>query len=541
MLALVTLLLLAFALLTWNVMQQSRHDLAELERLNVQQASMLNRLHVASLEGLNRMDRALERQLRPSLGDPIAALQAVEDELDEMQASRRAFMDATQSTPHPALRDALDAQAERLIDIMQQQLSAIRTGDRSHYRQLTLEAVELSQALTESARRFYAVADRQGVILLHDAERQAKRFGWLLAIGLMLASGVLLLMAWLSQRYVLAPLQAIIGHFRAIAGGDLTGTIPVNGLREVRQLFQELAGMQQSLVLTVSHLHGTSQHVLDSAERLAQSNQALASQTRQQGTALDYTTTHLDELTRNVTHNAESANQASQLANMALDRARRGEAVMERFVGTMEEIHEHASQVNAIVDLIDTIAFQTNLLALNASVEAARAGDQGRGFAVVAGEVRSLASRSTEAAHQIRHLLTASRDSVQRGNALSSDASHGMAAIVDSIAEVQRLMEQIDHASQDQHDGIGKLNRAMDEMTAVTRDNGRLVSLSTQDAHSLREKAERMRAHAGRFVIDSRDSRHLQDSIEAAQVWEPRVLLTQPHSQDAEEAMALLK
>ncbi len=538
MLALVTLLLLAFGLLTWSVMQQSRHDLAELERLNVQQASMLNRLHVASLAGLNRMDRALERQLRPSLGDPIAALQAVEEELDEMMASHGAFMEATRSTPHPALRDTLNTHTEGLLDIMQQQLSAIRTGDRSHYRQLTLEAVEISQALTDSARRFYAVADQQGVGLLRHAEQQARRFGWLLAIGLMLASGVLALMAWLGQRYVLVPLREMVDHFRTIASGNLTGHITARGLSEVRQLFQELSGMQQSLVLTVSHLHGTSQHVLDSAERLAQGNQTLASQTRQQGAALDRTATQLDELTHNVTHNAESANQANQLANLALDKARQGEAVMDRFVDTMEEINERASQVNAIVDLIDALAFQTNILALNASVEAARAGDQGRGFAVVAGEVRSLASRSAEAAHKIRDLLTASRDSVQRGNALSSHASQGMAEIVHSIAKVQRLMEQIDSASRGQHEGIGKLNRAMDEMKAVTQDNGSLVSLSTQDAHALREKAEQMRAHAGRFIIDSRQSR---DFTEAIREWEPRVLASPPRLRDAEEAMALLK
>ena len=70
--------LLMFAALAWNIMQQSQRDLAALELVNVQQASSLNRLHIASLEGLNRMDRALERQLRPSLGDPIAALEAAE-------------------------------------------------------------------------------------------------------------------------------------------------------------------------------------------------------------------------------------------------------------------------------------------------------------------------------------------------------------------------------------------------------------------------------------------------------------------------------
>ncbi|WP_226809460.1 methyl-accepting chemotaxis protein, partial [Aliarcobacter butzleri] len=65
-------------------------------------------------------------------------------------------------------------------------------------------------------------------------------------------------------------------------------------------------------------------------------------------------------------------------------------------------------QVNAIneaIGVIDNIAFQTNILSLNAAVEAATAGEAGKGFAVVAQEVRNLASRSAEAAHEIKAIV----------------------------------------------------------------------------------------------------------------------------------------
>ena len=107
--------------------------------------------------------------------------------------------------------------------------------------------------------------------------------------------------------------------------------------------------------------------------------------------------------------NAENAQQANQSAGATRDVADRGGQVVAKAVEAMAKIEDSSRKISDIIGVIDEIARQTNLLALNAAVEAARAGEAGRGFAVVASEVRSLAQRSSQAAKDIKDLITNSR------------------------------------------------------------------------------------------------------------------------------------
>src|SRR6202012_668549 len=134
-----------------------------------------------------------------------------------------------------------------------------------------------------------------------------------------------------------------------------------------------------------------------------------------------------------VKKNAEHAQQANRSAGGTRDVADRGGQVVAKAVDAMAKIEESSRKISDIITVIDEIARQTNLLALNGADEAARAGEAGRGFAVVASEVRSLAQRSSQAAKDIKDLITNSNGQVKDGVELVNKAGESLDENVASI------------------------------------------------------------------------------------------------------------
>ena len=190
----------------------------------------------------------------------------------------------------------------------------------------------------------------------------------------------------------------------AIAEGDLTRPVTVRA-GDQSSLMARLAVMQQGLQKVVSNVRHNSESVATASAQIAQGNQDLSSRTEEQASALEQTAATMHQLGTTVRNNADSAQQANQLAQGASTVAAQGGEVVGQVVTTMQGISDSSRKIGDIIGVIDGIAFQTNILALNAAVEAARAGEQGRGFAVVASEVRSLAQRSAAAAKEIKSLI----------------------------------------------------------------------------------------------------------------------------------------
>jgi len=337
-----------------------------------------------------------------------------------------------------------------------------------------------------------------------DAAVQAHRAS-LVSIVLMLVAGAAGIgVGVLFSRKITRPVDDAVSVAEAIASGDLTRQVRVVGRDEIAQLLKALGKMQGSLAGLVSNVRANSESVATASSQISQGANDLSARTEEQASALQQAAASMEQLGSTVRQNAENAQSANQLALGASAVARKGGDVVGEVVETMKGINDSSKRIVDIIGVIDGIAFQTNILALNAAVEAARAGEQGRGFAVVAGEVRSLAQRSSDAAKEIKTLISASVTRVQHGTHLVDRAGETMTEIVTSIARVTDIMGEISAASTEQSSGVGQIGDAIAQMDQATQQNAALVEESAAAAESLKDQAHQLVDTVSVFKIDGK-------------------------------------
>ncbi|WP_238990851.1 methyl-accepting chemotaxis protein [Acidovorax sp. ST3] len=314
---------------------------------------------------------------------------------------------------------------------------------------------------------------------------------WMLAAtALALLAGAA--MAWVITRSISRPLRQAVVLARTVAGGDLTAQIEVRGNDETAELLGALREMNHQLVRVITEVRASTETVAHEAVVMAGGTEDLARRTEVQASNLQETAASMEQLTITVQHNTDNAQRATALAQEASSVANEGGSVMRDVIATMQEIKTQSQKITDIIKVIDDIAFQTNLLALNAAVEAARAGEQGRGFAVVAGEVRGLSQRSSMAAREIRGLISASVQGVERGSTLVGQAGERVANTVHHVNQVVSLITAIKEAGQEQARGIAQIGEAVRQLDAATQQNAALVDDNSSASTGMKNQVKRL-------------------------------------------------
>jgi len=349
-----------------------------------------------------------------------------------------------------------------------------------------------------------------------EAQRSmSSRIQMLFAVVVLVSVLTVVPLTLMNMRSICLPLEQARRTAQAIAQGDLSQPIPVEGRDELADLQRALAGMQAGLGSMVAQVRNASESIASASQEIAVGNQDLSNRTEQTAGNVQNTVASISELGSNVQQTASSAKSAHALATTASGAASRGGEVVQQAVASMQNIAASSRRINDIIALIDSIAFQTNILALNAAVEAARAGEQGRGFAVVASEVRNLAQRSAQAAQEIKGLIETSVTAVDGGVKLVRDAGAAMDEIVAGVKRVGGIIGEISAAASQQTTGIGEVTDAVNDIDRMTQQNAALVEQSAAAAESLREQAQRLAGVVGQFQLAGATSTALPSPVAA--------------------------
>jgi methyl-accepting chemotaxis protein len=216
-------------------------------------------------------------------------------------------------------------------------------------------------------------------------------------------------------------------------------------------------------------LHDASSILLDNVDTLNKNlNQAAA--------ALEETAAALEQITSNIASNSHNVDKMTNLADRVTKSASSGQELANQTAMTMDKIDDEVKAINDSIGIIDQIAFQTNILSLNAAVEAATAGEAGKGFAVVAQEVRNLASRSADAANEIKAIVHTATQKADEGKDISEKMKEGYVVLEKDISATIELILDVKEASNEQRHGIEQINVAISDIDRQTQENANISS-----------------------------------------------------------------
>ncbi len=268
--------------------------------------------------------------------------------------------------------------------------------------------------------------------------------------------------------------------------------VPTNGIKEhllklangVNNLGNATTSMLVENKTNGMTLKHSSDVLLANVDKLnLNSNEAAAS--------LEETAAALEEVTSNVRNNTENISKMATLSNSVTKSASLGESLANQTTTAMDEINTQVNLINEAISVIDNIAFQTNILSLNAAVEAATAGEAGKGFAVVAQEVRNLASRSAEAAREIKAIVENATLKANEGKNIATNMIEGYKELNTNISQTINLISDIQNASKEQLLGIEQINDAVNSLDRQTQQNAMIASQTNEIATDT-EKIARM-------------------------------------------------
>ncbi len=249
-----------------------------------------------------------------------------------------------------------------------------------------------------------------------------------------------------------------------------------NTTGEMKQLFEKVNFLGYSLS-TISEENLKNGKALEqNSGVLSSTMNDLANSSHNQAKLLEQTAESLNSVTLNIQDSTKDITLMTSLAEDVTNSLVFQIKLAQNTAESMENMDIKVKGIDEAIGIIDKISFQTNILSLNAAIEAASAGEAGKGFAVVAGEVRNLASKSAQAAKEIKDIVHIAIGDANTGKQISNEMIEGFIQLNEKILTTTNLIQSVSSRIEKQTNQIEQINKEISTINISTNKNAIIAS-----------------------------------------------------------------
>ncbi len=382
-------------------------------------------------------------------------------------------------------------------------------------------------------------------------ETNSKKFNSM--IILISISIVLIILGITIMMFVIAsitkPIQSCANRLKALSEGDLTSEVPVmfaedetgiladsikllvtrlnDVIKDMQNILYEMSNgnlninstatyvgdfipLQKSIFQilyslnnTLAEINKTSSQVAEGSLQISQVSQCIAEGATEQASSVQRLLLVINEVSKQVEENADNALNVNQLSNETLSMVENSTTHINQLNNAMEQINNSSNKINDIIKTIDGITYQTNLLSLNAGIEAVRAGEAGKSFSVVANEIRTLATKSTEAAKDTAKLIESCVLAVENGVRIVEETSTLLLSIIERTKNSANLIGEISSASKEQAKFIFEIKNTIEDISHVITSNSAVAEESAASSEELNSFAQMLKTLIDNFKLNN--------------------------------------
>ncbi|MEW5726783.1 MAG: HAMP domain-containing methyl-accepting chemotaxis protein [Pseudomonadota bacterium] len=272
----------------------------------------------------------------------------------------------------------------------------------------------------------------------------------------------------------------------------------------LRRFDAEVAAALDAMTAAAAEMRAAASGMSATADRTAELATAVAAATEETSVNVNTVASATEQLTASIREINQQVGESGRIATTGREEA-------ERTTKAVRMLADEVARIGEVTAMIADIASQTNLLALNATIEAARAGEAGKGFAVVAGEVKSLATATARATHEIGAQIDAVRAAT--GTAVAAiETITGIivrmaeigAAIAAAIEEQGTATDEIARSVQQAAEGTTTVAHNVAAVSDAAAETGAASTAVLRSADEVSARCDGLRGEVGRFLADVR-------------------------------------